>query len=187
MTLWGFSCHSADTLLALLTLWWSHLAQWQPGGWTSGWLFVDIVLCVRMLCGSQPFYGDSFVQVCSVRLSRPTPSRSQIPKGLGSCILWLKLFVLNRMKQHNMIEREMTPKSGSWAQKAPLVIIITSCVGKVLNITSFKALLIVIMRSTVPISESCEYEMNRDYSSPLVNDSSPLNFKLLMKIIFKKI
>lgn len=131
-----------------------HLTRWQPGGWTSGWLFVDTVHWphIRMLRGTQPFYVGDSVQVCSAKLPRSAHSRFQIPQGLRSYIFRLKLFLLNRMKQRKMTEKEMTPESGSWAQIAPSVI--TSCVDKALNVTSFKALLIFLMRSTPSISES---------------------------------
>lgn len=73
------------------------------------------------------------------------------------------------MKQHNVIEKEQTPKSDKLSSNSTLVI--PSCRGKVLNVTSFKALCIFKMRSIVPISESCEFEMSLDYSRPLVNDN----------------
>lgn len=55
-------------------------------------------------------------QFCSglfYRASKVGPFQSWIPQGLGSYILRLKLFLLNRMKWHKMTEREMTPESGS--------------------------------------------------------------------------
>lgn len=157
-TLWGLTAGLAG----------SHLTQWQPVGWTSGLLFMDAVLQLHiwMLHGSQPFYGGNFVQVCS---PWPTQSRSQNLKGLGSCILWLKLFLLNGMEQHNRTEREMTPESGKLSSNSTFGNYWLHGHGTKHNLS--QGLFIFIMRSTVPISESCGYEMSLGYSRTLVNDS----------------
>lgn len=93
-----------------------------------------------------------------------------VPQGLYDLPIWgtriLKPRALcplaegslfKRKQQHKMIEK-WPPNQASWTQIAPLVI--NSCVGKVLNVTSFKALFIFMMRSIVPTSESCEQAMS---------------------------
>ena len=107
---------------------------------------------------------------------------TRILKASGVNSLWLKLFLLSRMRQHNVIKRGMNPKSQD-SQNASLVI--TNWVGKVLNVISFKALFVFIVRSAVSILESCKYKwiwiivvlwwMIAIYNLP------SLNFKVLMK------